>query len=121
MGQEFTTDQVEIAKRALKKVLPHFDVEDIKLETNETVNDTMILSNYTFTYGRFVEQKIGILVEVFVPAPYRYMEPPDGDTVEIAVAKSFYEALGEIAASEARQTMENAIIDLFTPGDETHA
>jgi hypothetical protein len=104
----FTQNHVEISQRVVKAFLPYVSCEDIRIETNDTPNDMLHIGEYSL-----YTTNAGYLIEVFVPAPYCYDEPPDGDLVTVGVIPGFYDALAEIVAHHQKNAVHNFIMDLF--------
>jgi hypothetical protein len=110
----FTEDQLEIARRVAKEFLPNISREDgIRIETNDTPADTLVIGEYTL-YSSYA----GYLIEVYVPMPYRYDEPPDGDLMTVGQVSGFYDALAEIVAHHQKNAVHEFITGLFCDPQE---
>jgi hypothetical protein len=104
----FREDQLEIARRVAKQFLPHVKEADIRIDTNDTPADMLYIGEYSL-----YSTNAGYLIEVFVAAPYRYNEPPDGDMVEVGVVPGFYDALAEIVSHQQKNAVHQFIMDLL--------
>jgi hypothetical protein len=110
----FTQEHIDVAQRVAKEFLPNIPREDgIRIETNDTPGDMLVIGEYTL-----YSSNAGYLIEVFVPGPYRYNEPPDGDLVTVGQVSGFYDALAEIVAHHQKNAVHNFIFDLFMPKGE---
>lgn len=105
----FNKDMLEIARRVAKEFLPNIPREDgIRIETNDTPGDMLIIGEYSL-----YSSNAGYLIEVFVPGPYRYDTPPDGDLVTVGQVSGFYDALAEIVSHHQKNAVHEFIMGLF--------